>query len=34
LTTWNFFDKWMSVGHGFPVLRARAPVTAPTSMVQ
>jgi hypothetical protein len=34
LTTWNFFDKWMSVGHAFPVLHARAAITAPTSKVQ
>jgi hypothetical protein len=34
LTTWNFFDHWMSVGHSFPVLHARAPISVPTTRVQ
>jgi hypothetical protein len=34
LATWNFFDATTSVGRAFPVLRARAAVTAPAWMVQ
>lgn len=27
LTTWNYFDPWLTVGEGFPVMRIEAPTT-------
>jgi hypothetical protein len=33
LGTWNFFDRWLTIGQPHPVLRVRAPVTAPARIL-
>ena len=33
LATWNFLDHVLAVGRDYPILRARAPVTAPAWIV-